>query len=225
MQFDLAKIILGLVYQYGVFFYPVMTFVVFAESGLFFGFFLPGDSLLFTTGLLASQHVLNIWMLLVLLPIAAILGDSVGYWTGRKFGGWLMKQKDTFFFQKHHMLKAQAFYEKHGGKTLILARFMPAIRTFAPIVAGMAEMNYKNFLTYNIVGGILWATSMTLGGYFLGQLIPDVDKYLLPIVGAIVVISIVPALWHMRADSTKEHKKVEGFSVWFKIKQFFGFGK
>lgn len=222
MHFDLAKFILGLVQQYGVLFYPAITLVVFAESGLFFGFFLPGDSLLFTTGLLASQKVLNIWVLLLLLPIAAILGDSVGYWTGRKLGGWLMKQKDTFFFQKHHLLKAQAFYEKHGGKTLILARFMPAIRTFAPIVAGMANMHYGNFLTYNVVGGILWAVGMTLGGYFLGQLIPDVDKYLLPIIGAIVVISVLPALWHMRADSTKGHKKVEGFSVWFRIKRALG---
>jgi membrane-associated protein len=114
MHFDLVKIISDLIHQYGVLFYPAITLVVFAESGLFFGFFLPGDSLLFTTGLLASQKVLNIWVLLITLPIAAILGDSVGYWTGRKFGGWLMKQKDTFFFQKHHMLKAQAFYENTG---------------------------------------------------------------------------------------------------------------
>ena len=181
--------------------------IVFAESGLFFGFFLPGDSLLFTAGFLASQRVFNIFTLLVLFVIGAIVGDSVGYWTGKKLGGWLMKQKDSFFFQKHHLIKAQRFYEKHGGKTLILARFMPAVRTFAPIVAGMANMKYETFLLYNVIGGFLWAVGMTLLGYFLGSVIPNVDKYMLPIIGAIVVISVIPALLHMRADKTKEHVK------------------
>ena len=181
--------------------------IVFAESGLFFGFFLPGDSLLFTAGFLASQRVFNIFVLLVLFVIGAIAGDSVGYWTGKKLGSWLMKQKDSFFFQKHHLIKAQKFYEKHGGKTLILARFMPAVRTFAPIVAGMANMEYKTFLSYNVIGGFLWAMGLTLAGDFLGSMIPNVDKYMLPIIGAIVVISVIPALLHMRADKTKEHVK------------------
>lgn len=190
---------------------------VFAESGLFFGFFLPGDSLLFTAGLLAAQGTFHIWVLLPLLAIAAIAGDSVGYWTGRKLGGWLMKQKDTFFFQKKHLVQAQRFYEKHGGKTLILARFMPAVRTFAPIVAGMANMHYDTFLSYNVIGGLLWAVGMTLLGYFLGRVIPDVDKYLLPIIGAIVVISAVPALLHMRGE--KEHTtEKSGFSLGFRLK-------
>lgn len=201
--------------------YLGMFFIVFAESGLFFGFFLPGDSLLFTAGLLASQGLFNIWLLLLLLVVAAIAGDSAGFWTGRKLGGWLMKQKDTFFFQKHHLLKAQTFYEKHGGKTLILARFIPAIRTFAPIVAGMANMHYNTFLSYNVLGGFLWAIGMTLLGYFLGTVIPDVDKYLLPIIGVIVVVSVIPAVLHMRADT--EHKpKKGGFSLWFKIKRALG---
>ena len=181
--------------------------IVFAESGLFFGFFLPGDSLLFTAGFLASQRVFNIFTLLVLFVIGAIVGDSVGYWTGKKLGGWLMKQKDSFFFQKHHLIKAQRFYEKHGGKTLILARFMPAVRTFAPIVAGMANMKYETFLLYNVIGGFLWAVGMTLLGYFLGSVIPNVDKYMLPIIGAIVVVSAIPAVLHMRADKTIEHVK------------------
>ncbi|HAV15151.1 MAG TPA: hypothetical protein DCX25_02385 [Candidatus Pacebacteria bacterium] len=213
-HFDLVELIKTLGYL-------GMFTIVFAESGLFFGFFLPGDSLLFTAGFLASQGFLNIWVLVPILVIGAILGDSTGYWMGRKFGNWLMKQKDSFFFQKHHLLRAQKFYEKHGGKTLILARFMPAVRTFAPIVAGMANMHYNTFLSFNVIGGFGWAMGMTLLGYFLGSAIPDVDKYLLPIVGAIVVISVVPALLHMRADKSAEEvkkKKSTGFSLWFRIK-------
>jgi len=213
MHFDLVELIKTLGYL-------GMFVIVFAESGLFFGFFLPGDSLLFTAGFLASQGFLNIWVLVPILVIGAILGDSTGYWMGRKFGNWLMKQKDSFFFQKHHLLRAQKFYEKHGGKTLILARFMPAVRTFAPIVAGMANMHYNTFLSFNVIGGFCWAMGMTLLGYFLGSAIPNVDKYLLPIVGAIVVISVIPALLHMRADKSAggKKKKSTGFSLWFRIK-------
>ena len=180
--------------------YIGIFFMAFAESGLFFGFFLPGDSLLFTAGLLASQGLFSIWALVPLLCVAAILGDNAGFWTGRKLGGWLLKQKDSLLFKKKYLFQAQAFYEKHGGKTLILARFMPAIRTFAPIAAGIADMPYNKFFFNNIVGGILWASGMTLGGYFLGRIIPNVDHYLLPIIGVIVVVSVVPAIIHMRGD-------------------------
>jgi len=211
-HFDLIELI-------KTFGYLGMFFIVFAESGLFFGFFLPGDSLLFTAGLLASQGFLNVWVLAPLLVIAAILGDSVGFWTGRRLGGWLMKQKDSFFFKKHHLLKAQRFYEKHGGKTLILARFIPAVRTFAPIVAGMANMHYQSFLSFNVIGGFFWAMGMTLLGYFLGTLIPDVEKYLLPIIGAIIVISVIPALTHLKADDEDEEKE-KGFSLLFRLKLF-----
>lgn len=183
--------------------YLGLLFITFAESGLFFGFFLPGDSLLFTAGFLASQGFLSIWILVPLLIIAAISGDSVGFWTGKKFGTWLLRQKDSFFFQKHHLLIAQQFYEKHGGKTLILARFMPAVRTFAPIVAGIANMHYPTFLTYNVVGGALWAAGMLLLGYFLGALIPNVDHYLLPIVGVIIILSIAPGAIHIYMDWKK----------------------
>ena len=183
--------------------YVGLFFIVFAESGMFFGFFLPGDSLLFTTGFLASQGLLKIWILVPLLTIAAILGDSAGYWTGRKLGGWLLRQKESFFFQKKHLFKAQKFYDQHGGKTLILARFIPAVRTFAPIVAGMAEMNYGKFLSFNIIGGIGWASGMLLLGYFLGRVIPNVDRYLLPIVGVIIVASVVPAVLHWRKDEAE----------------------
>lgn len=178
--------------------------MTFAESGLFFGFFLPGDSLLFTAGLLASQKVFNIWILLPLITLGAIGGDSIGFWTGKKFGNWLLKQKESFFFQKKHLESTKRFYEKHGGKTLILARFIPAIRTFAPIVAGMADMHYGSFITYNIVGGLIWSFGMTLLGYFLGSIIPDVDKYLLPIIGIIIILSVIPAIIHFLKDKQEK---------------------
>jgi len=178
--------------------YVGLFLMVFAESGLFFGFFLPGDSLLFTAGFLASQGLLNIWVLVPLLLVGAIGGDSAGYWTGNRLGSWLLKQKESWFFQKKHLIQAQEFYHKHGGKTLILARFIPAVRTFAPIVAGMAKMEYGRFLSFNVIGGLGWAMGMTLAGYFLGRLIPGVDKYLLPIVGGIIVVSVLPGLVHLR---------------------------
>lgn len=187
--------------------YIGLFFITFAESGLFFGFFLPGDSLLFTAGFLASQRFLNIWILVPMLIVAAISGDSVGFWTGKKFGVWLLRQNNSFFFQKHHLLAAQRFYEKHGGKTLVLARFMPAVRTFAPIVAGMARMHYPTFLTYNVVGGALWAAGMTLLGYFLGSVIPNVDRYLLPIIGVIILLSVAPGVLHLYLDrKNRQHQ-------------------
>lgn len=170
--------------------------MVFAESGLFFGFFFPGDSLLFTAGFLASQGFLNIWVLVPLLVAAAIGGDSAGYWTGNKLSGWLVRQRESFWFQKKHLVQAQKFYDKHGGKTLILARFIPAVRTFVPIVAGMAGMDYGRFLSFNVIGGITWAMGMSLVGYLLGSMIPGVDKYLLPIVAGIILASVMPAFWH-----------------------------
>lgn len=174
--------------------------IVFAESGLFFGFFLPGDSLLFTAGFLASQGFFDIKILLPLVVIAAIGGDSVGFWMGGRFGKWLMSRKESFLFSKHNMKKAQEFYEKHGGKALILARFIPAVRTFVPIVAGMADMKYQKFISYNIVGGFLWGVGMMIAGYFLGRAIPNVDKYLLPIVGGIIILSVLPGVIHMRGE-------------------------
>lgn len=170
--------------------------IVFAESGLFFGFFLPGDSLLFTAGFLASNGILNIWVLVPLLVIAAIAGDSVGFWTGRKFGDWLRLQKDSWFFKKKHLHKAELFYQKHGSKTIFMARFVPFIRTFAPIAAGLAEMNYSTFISYNLIGGLTWASLLPLLGYFLGKSIPNVEHYLYPIIGAIIIISLLPVALH-----------------------------
>lgn len=189
-HFDLVELI-------KTFGYLGLFLVIFSESGLFFGFFFPGDSVLFTAGFLASQNILSIWILAPLMMIAAIGGDSAGFWMGGKFGGWLMKKKDSFFFKRKYLLEAQTFYEKHGGKTLILARFIPAVRTFVPIAAGMANMKYANFIKFNVIGGILWGVGMTLLGYYLGSLIPNADRYLLPIIAVIIIVSVLPGAIHL----------------------------
>lgn len=169
--------------------------VVFAESGLFFGFFLPGDSLLFTAGLFASQGYLHITWLLLGISIAAILGDSVGYAFGKRVGPAIFSREDSLFFHKKHIERAHAFYEKYGVKTIILARFVPIIRTFAPIVAGVAGMKYRTFITYNIFGGILWTVLLTLSGYFFGSLFPETRKYLDLIIIGIIFISFLPIIF------------------------------
>jgi membrane-associated protein len=178
--------------------------IVFAESGLFFGFFLPGDSLLFTAGFLASVNVpslggplLSIQLLVLGCFICAVLGDSVGYWTGKRFGRGLFKKEDSWFFKKKYLEAAQKFYDKYGKKAIVLARFTPIVRTFAPIVAGIAGMNYRSFITYNLVGGFVWTFGLCYLGYVLGNIIPDVDKYLLPIIAAIIVISLLPSVIHL----------------------------
>lgn len=174
--------------------YLVVFGFVFAESGLLIGFFLPGDSLLFTAGFLASQGFLHIWALVLGACFFAILGDSVGYAFGRRVGPRLFIREESWLFKPSHLIKAKAFYEKHGKKTIILARFMPIVRTFAPIVAGIGEMHYGTFISYNVIGGVAWGAGLSLLGYFLGNAIPDVDKYLLPIIAGIIVISILPPI-------------------------------
>lgn len=166
--------------------------IIFAESGLFFGFFLPGDSLIFTAGFLASQGYLNIYLLLVVLFLAAVLGDNVGYWFGEKVGPMIFKKEDSRFFKKEYVERAHEFFEKYGGKSLILARFVPVVRTFVPIVAGVGKMTYQKFFFFNLVGGLLWTLSLSLAGYWLGRVIPGIDQYLIPIVLLIIVISILP---------------------------------
>lgn len=198
MHFDLTEIIKTIGYL-GVF------SIVFAESGLLFGFFLPGDSLLFTAGFLASQGFFNIAILMILCVVGAIAGDSVGYMFGKRVGKKLFEREDSRFFKKKHLLKAHEFYELHGGKTIILARFIPIVRTFAPIVAGSAEMTYRNFLIFNVIGGTLWAVGLTAMGFALGHVIPEPDKYLLPIIALIIVVSIAPAAIHAwRDEETRE---------------------
>lgn len=172
--------------------YAGLFSIIFAESGLFFGFFLPGDSLLFTVGILCSQGFFNIYVAIFLCFSAAVLGDGVGYAFGRFVGPKLFKKEDSFFFNKKHLLKAEAFYQKHGKKTIVLARFVPIIRTFAPILAGVAKMNYSVFFSYNIIGAILWAIGLPLAGYYMGSVIPNVDLYLLPIILGIILLSLLP---------------------------------
>lgn len=179
--------------------YIGLFLIVFAESGLFFGFFLPGDSLLLTAGLFAYKGLLSIWALLPLLFIAAVLGDNVGYWFGRKAGPPLFQREESLFFRPRNLLAAKKFYDHHGGKTIVLARFMPFIRTFAPIVAGAVEMDYKRFMMFNLVGGALWAIGVTLAGYFLGSIFPPevLDRYFIVIVLAVIVISVLPTVIHI----------------------------
>ena len=173
---------------------------MFAESGLLVGFFLPGDSLLFAAGFLASQGFFNIAILCIITFVAAVLGDNVGYWFGKKAGPRVFKKEDSLVFSKSNVEKSKAFYEKHGGKAIILARFIPVVRTFAPVIAGVGKMNYKKFFAFNIIGGLIWGVGVTLLGYFLGNSIPNVDKYLLPIAVLIIIVSIAPGLWHLLRD-------------------------
>ncbi|HEY4512281.1 MAG TPA: DedA family protein [Candidatus Paceibacterota bacterium] len=172
--------------------------IIFAESGLFFGFFFPGDSLLFTAGLLASQSLLSLPVLLVGSFIAAVLGDNVGYAFGKKVGPALFSRENSFFFNKKHIERSREFFGKYGKKAIILARFMPIVRTFTPILAGVGSMEYRTFFAYNIVGGFIWTFGMILLGYFLGSVIPDPDRYILPIVLIIIVLSVLPAVRHIR---------------------------
>lgn len=180
--------------------YVGLFVIIFAESGLLIGFFLPGDSLLFTAGFLASQNILSLPILLVTCFVAAVLGDNVGYAFGHRIGKRLFNREDSLFFHKKNILKAEAFYEKHGAKAIVIARFMPVVRTFAPIVAGIGSMHYRTFVIYNFVGGVLWAIGLNLAGYFLGKSIPDVDKYLLPIVLVIIIASVAPGAIHILKD-------------------------
>lgn len=174
--------------------YTGLFTIIFAESGLLIGFFLPGDSLLFTAGFLASQDWLDIRILVPLLFVAAVLGDNVGYAFGKRVGERLFNKPDSKFFNKENLLKAQDFFEKHGKKAIVLARFIPVVRTFTPIVSGVAKMNYRVFFLFNVIGALLWAVGLLLMGYFFGRIIPNADKYVLPITGLIIVISVIPTL-------------------------------
>jgi membrane-associated protein len=176
--------------------YVGLTTIIFVETGLLVGFFLPGDSLLVTAGLLASQpdFELNVYMMGVLFSVAAIVGDTVGYYIGKMTGPRIFTREDSLFFNKKHLYRAHAFYEKHGGKTIVLARFMPIVRTFAPVVAGVADMKYRSFLLYNVFGGLLWVWSMLFTGYFLGRYIPGIDQHIEKVILVVIFLSILPGI-------------------------------
>jgi membrane-associated protein len=182
--------------------YLLITIIIFAECGLLIGFFLPGDSLLFTAGLFASQALfgLDIWILSLLCGLAAAIGPLVGYWYGNWWGPRLFNREDSLLFKRKYLVQAHEFYERNGGKALILARFMPIIRTFAPVVAGMAAMNYPRFVVYTLVGAVVWAIGVTWAGFFLGRVYPDAGKYLEYIVALIILISIAPPIIHLWRD-------------------------
>lgn len=168
--------------------------IVLLESGFIFGFFLPGDSLLFTAGLLASQGYLNVGILIVISIIGAIIGNTVGFYTGSKLGTRLFRREKSVIFSPKRVEEAHEFFEKQGPKSLILARFIPAVRTFVPIIAGVAGMKYKTFIMFNAIGGALWGLLLPLLGFTLGRAIPSIDKYLLPIIFLIIIISALPVV-------------------------------
>ncbi|TAK56346.1 MAG: DedA family protein [Bacteroidetes bacterium] len=174
--------------------YAVLFLIIFSETGLLIGFFLPGDSLLVTAGLFAAQGSLDIWLLNILLCIAAVSGDATGYWIGLKAGHRLYAREQSRWFRKDHLIKTKEFYEKYGGITIVLARFMPFARTFAPVVAGVAEMKYRRFAMFNIFGGVGWITSMTLTGYFLGRMIPGIESKIEYVIAVVIFLSILPLI-------------------------------
>lgn len=168
--------------------------IIFAESGLLVGFFLPGDSLLFTAGLLTARGTLSLPVIMVGAALAAVAGDQVGYLIGKRAGPALFKRPDSRFFKQKNVERAHAYFEKNGPKTVILARFLPVIRTFTPVVAGVGEMEYRRFVTFNVIGGVLWGAGVTLLGRILGDTVPNIDKWLLPIIVVIGAISFVPVI-------------------------------
>ncbi len=178
----------------------LVALIVFAESGLLIGFALPGDTLLFSAGLLASQGQFNIYALCAAIIVAAILGDNVGYSIGQKLGPRIFTKKDGLLFRAEYVERSHAFFEKHGGKTVTLARFVPVIRTFAPMIAGASNMPRKNFFRYNIVGGILWGAGVTLLGFFVGGLIPNAKHYVEPIMMLAVFLTLIPSILHILRD-------------------------
>jgi len=171
--------------------------IVFVETGLFVGFFLPGDSLLVTAGIFAASGHINLFALLTVGSICAVLGDQVGYAIGRRAGQALYSRPDSRFFKRKHLDRTRAFYEKYGAKAIVLARFVPVVRTFAPAVAGTVRMNYRRFVTYNVVGGVLWIFSMTLVGYCLGSYIPDIERHMHIVIAIVIFLSILPVIFEV----------------------------
>ncbi len=195
----------------------IVALIVFAESGLLIGFWLPGDTLLLGAGILASQGEISIVWLIIAVILAAIIGDNVGYTIGRRTGHKIFKKEDGIFFQKEHVQRAEKFYEEHGGKTIILARFIPIVRTFAPLVAGVGKMPRQRFMLFNIVGGVLWGAGLTMLGYWFGSKIPHLEEYIHYVLIAVIILSIGSSLIHILKEE-KIRKK-----LWKKIKNIFSY--
>lgn len=189
-----------------------LILIIFAESGLLIGFFLPGDSLLFTAGLFASSGRLNIWVILIGCFVAAVAGDQVGYAFGKRVGPSIFNRPNSRLFKQEHVARANEYFEEHGAKTILMARFVPVVRTFAPILAGVGTMPYRTFLMFNVAGGFLWAVGVTLLGYFLGEQIgaDNIDKYLLPIIGVVILLSLIPPFLEYRKHQKKKQQQQSG---------------
>jgi membrane-associated protein len=198
--------------------YLAIGLTIFAESGLLIGFFLPGDTLLFGAGILAAQGVFNLPLLISVIVASAIIGDNVGYSIGRRFGPRLFKKQDGAIFKQEYLQRAEAFYEKHGGKTIIMARFVPIVRTFAPMVAGASKMPRGKFLTYNIVGGLLWGVTLPLVGYYIGSKIPWIEHYIEPVILGVIILSVGPAIIHLlRQDNFRAAAKTKLRRAWHAV--------
>lgn len=184
---------------------------VFLESGVLFFFFLPGDSLLFTAGFLASQNILNLWILMAGCFIAAILGNILGYYLGAKIGLKLFESHKIPFLKKEHLDITREFYEKHGALAIVMARFMPIIRTFAPFLAGIVQMNFAHFMFYNLIGAIVWAIGITYMGYLFGQIIPpeQIDQYLLPVIILVIIVSLLPSFYHFWKEKRLKKQRAQ----------------
>jgi membrane-associated protein len=184
--------------------YGILVAIVFVETGLLVGFFLPGDSLLISAGLVAASGHLNIWWLNALLAVAAIVGDSVGYTIGARIGPRLFTRESSLLFNPRHVQRTREFYARHGAKTIVIARFVPIIRTFAPVVAGVGQMPYRRFLAYNVAGGIGWVVSMTWAGYLLGALVPNIDRHIHIVVLVVIVLSVLPIAMELARERRRQ---------------------
>lgn len=182
--------------------------IVFVETGLFVGFFLPGDSLLVTAGLFAARGDLGLWSIFVFVSLAAIIGDTVGYTIGAKTGPKIFTREDSLLFHKKHLITTKEFYDRYGGITIIIARFMPIVRTFAPLVAGVGGMEYRRFVFYNVAGGIGWVVSMTSLGYFLGRSVPGIDKHIDVVIAVVIFLSLLPGIVKLARERWKVRKTV-----------------
>lgn len=192
--------------------------IIFAESGLLIGFFLPGDTLLFPAGFFAAQGKLPLAGLLLAAFIGSVIGNEVGYIIGKKTGPRLFRKKDGLVFKQEYVKKAEAFYEKHGGKTIILARFLPIVRTFVPLIAGVSNMDRKKYFTYNVIGGGIWVTLIVMLGYWLGSKIPNIEHYMLPAVAVAMILSFGPTAVHLlREERLRLWLKDQGTRVWHRL--------